>query len=221
LRGGRFALVLTAAYVVFAITYVAINAFSVGRVASTLFLPGEERLPFLPVFDYFYVLSYFVGPLVFFSVRDYATLSRVLRATALALAVAYATYLVFPVYMERPRVEVTSLSTHLLSLVYRDKPYNDFPSLHVTLSWLAVLASQVSRPWRIVLVIAATGICVSTILVKQHYVVDVLYGSALAWATWRVVTYGLSATSSGARPAPTEHVQKERLMSAQTSVSNS
>jgi membrane-associated phospholipid phosphatase len=203
LRGGRFALVLTAAYVMFTITYVSINVFSVGRAASTLFLPGEERVPFLPVFGYFYVLSYFVGPLVFFSVRDYATLSRVLRATALALAVAYASYLVLPVYMERPRLEVTSPATWLLSLVYRDEPYNDFPSLHVTLAWLAVLASQVSRRWRIVLVIAAMGICISTIFVKQHYVVDVLYGSALAWAAWRVVTHSRPSV-----PAAAQHQQR-------------
>ncbi|MDO8677301.1 MAG: phosphatase PAP2 family protein, partial [Acidobacteriota bacterium] len=63
-------------------------------------------------------------------------------------------------------------------------PYNHFPSLHVALSWLAVFASQVSRRSRVGLGVLAAGISVSTVFVKQHYIVDVLYGCALAWVAW-------------------------------------
>lgn len=173
-------------YVVFSATYLPINIFSVGREAHTLFLPGEERLPFLPIFEYLYVLSYFVGVLLYFTIRDEERLRRLLRAFGLSLAVAYATYLLYPVYFERPHLDVTSLHTWLLSIEYMDKPYNHFPSLHVTLSWLAVHASQVSRRQRLLLSLIATGISISTIFVKQHYIVDVVYGYALAWGAWRV-----------------------------------
>ena len=44
LRRPRLAIVLAVCYVLFTVTYVAINVFSVGRAAHTLFLPGEERL---------------------------------------------------------------------------------------------------------------------------------------------------------------------------------
>lgn len=186
LRAGRHALVLFIAYVVFSATYLPINIFSVGRPAHTLFLPGEERIPFLPIFEYLYVLSYFVGVLLFFTVRDAERLVRALRATALALFVAYATYLLFPVYFERPPLAVTSLHTWLLSIEYMDKPYNHFPSLHVTLSWLGVHASQVAPRTRLWLSLVAVGISVATIFVKQHYIVDVLYGYALAWGAWRL-----------------------------------
>jgi hypothetical protein len=47
LRKRRFGAVLAGLYVLFWATYMPINAFSVGRAAHTLFLPGEERLPFL------------------------------------------------------------------------------------------------------------------------------------------------------------------------------
>ncbi len=184
LRKRRFAGVLAVSYAVFSATYLSINAFSVGRDAATLFLPGEERLPFLPIFEYLYVLTYFVPVLLFVTVRDAATLQRLLRATGLSLLTAYATYLLFPVYFERPRLEVSSLHTWLLSLEYRDKPYNHFPSLHVTLSWLAVHASQVSPKVRFGLAILVTGVSVSTLFVKQHYIVDVAYGFALAWIAW-------------------------------------
>ncbi len=206
-RKNRLALVLVAAYLFFTATYVPINLFSVGRDARTLFLPGEDSLPFVPVFEYLYALSYFVGPLLYFTVRDYATLSRLLRATAVALIIGYATYLLFPVYFERPPLEVTSLHTWLLSVGYKDKPYNHFPSMHVTLSWIAVHASQVSRRSRFTLAAVATGISVSTMFVKQHYLADVLYGFALAWFAWRVVTWGALATSSTVRPAPAARVR--------------
>ena len=186
LRKPRVAVLLAVCYVLFTATYVPINVFSVGRDAYTLFLPGEERLPFLPIFEYLYVLTYFIAVLLIVTIRDYATFRRLAHATGLSLLTAYATYLLFPVYFERPHLEVSSLDTWLLSLEYMDKPYNHFPSLHVTLSWLAVFASQVSRRSRVGLSALAAGISVSTLFVKQHYIVDVLYGCALAWIAWRL-----------------------------------
>ncbi len=188
LRTGRFALVLTAIYVSFSATYISINLFSVGRRAYRLYLPGEARLPFLPIFEYLYVLTFLVPVLLIVTVRTYARFCRLMRALAIALSVAYSTFLLVPVYFERPPLTVTSLHTWLLSLQYLDKAYNDLPSLHVTLSWLAVHASQVSRGYRIALVLVATGISISTLFVKQHYVVDVVFGYALAWGAWTLAS---------------------------------
>lgn len=196
LRKRRFAMVLAGFYVLFWATYMPINAFSVGRAAHTLFLPGEERLPFLPIFEYLYVLTYLMPVLLIVTVRDYASFRRLVRAYGLMLLIAYTTYLVFPVYFERPHLEVSSFHTWLVSLEYLDKPYNHFPSLHVALSWLAVHASQVSRRSRVGLGVLAVGISVSTVFVKQHYIVDVLYGCALAWVAWRLAIGGAQATSS-------------------------
>jgi membrane-associated phospholipid phosphatase len=182
----RFALVLAVCYVLFTVTYVPINVFSVGREAHTLFLPGEERLPFLPIFEYLYVLTYFIAVLIIVTVRDYDAFRRLVRATGLTLLIAYTTYFLFPVYFERPHLEVTSLHTWLLSLEYMDKPYNHFPSLHVALSWLAVFGSQVSGRSRFALGVLAAAISVSTLFVKQHYIADVVYGFAVAWSAWQL-----------------------------------
>lgn len=193
LRTARFAVVLAGVYVLFAAIYLSINVFSVGRPAHTLFLPGEERLPFLPIFEYLYVLTYFVPVVIVVTIRDYPAFRRLMSAFGLTLLVACATYLLFPVYFERPHLEVSSLHTWLLSLSYLDKPYNHFPSLHVALSWLAVFASQVSPRARMALGAVAVGISISTLFVKQHYIADVVYGFAVAWAAWR-----------GSHPAPSD-----------------
>ena len=186
LRIGRFSLVLTVIYIIFSATYISINLFSVGRRAYRLYLPGEAEIPFLPTFEYLYVLTFFVPVLLIITVGTYERFRHLMRALGIALAVAFSTFLLFPVYFERPPLTVSSLHTWLLSMQYIDKPYNDFPSLHVTLSWLAVHASQVSRGSRIALVLVATGISISTVFVKQHYVVDVVFGYALAWGAWKL-----------------------------------
>jgi membrane-associated phospholipid phosphatase len=171
-------------YVVFAATYLPINHSSIGREAAILFLPGEERLPFVPEFEYLYVLTYVLPLLLVPCLPDARRLARTTVAFGLILAVAYATYLLFPVYFERPRLEVHSLATFLLALEYLDPSYNHFPSLHVAISWLVFLAcrDRIRRPRAFLLLVV--GISLSTLFVKQHYLVDVLYGAALAGAAW-------------------------------------
>lgn len=202
-RGTTMRFVL-AAYALFAATYLSINAYSVGRPAATLFLPGERRLPFVPEWEYAYVLGYLLPSLSVFALPDARRLARLLRAFALTLLVAYTTYLLFPVYFERPTLHVDSLATFLLSLEYLDKSYNHFPSLHVALSWLVYFACRDwprCRGWLLPVVLA---ISVSTLFVKQHYLVDVLCGAALAAAAWRVASLrGPSAIATRSHaPAP-------------------
>ena len=198
LRTSRFVLVLAGIYVLFFATYISINLFSVGRPAHTLYLPGEERIPFLPVFEYLYALTFVVPALLIVTVRTYDRFIRLVRALCIALFVAYCTYLAFPVFLERPPLEVTSLHTWLLSLQYLDKPYNHFPSLHVTLSWLAVHASQGTRVARIGLATLAIAISISTLFVKQHYIADVVFGFVLAWGAWRLTSPAWSGASKSA-----------------------
>ena len=186
LRKRRFAVILMGWYVFFSVTYLASNAFSDGRAAYTLFLPGEEQIPFVPIFEYLYVLTYFIPALLLVTIRDYRSYRHLARAYALTLLVAYSTFLVFPVSVPHPNLEVTSFHTWLLSIEYLDKPYNAFPSLHVASSWLVVFASSVSRRSRLGLGVVAAGISISTVFVKQHYIADVLYGGVLAWIAWRL-----------------------------------
>lgn len=184
LRRGRVVVVLAAAYGVFTVTYLSINIFSIGRPARTLFLPGEARLPFIPEFEFLYVVGYFLPVVAVFALPGPAALRRLLVAFGLTLAVAYVTYLACPVWFERPAFEPDSLATWLLWLEYRDPSYNHFPSLHVATSWLVYLACRdgVRRPgWLLGVVI---GIAVSTLFVKQHYFVDAGYGIGLASGAW-------------------------------------
>jgi len=182
---GRLFLLVLAGYAVFAVTYAPINHWSIGRPAHALYLPGEERVPFLPAFESLYVLTY-VLPWVLVAVRpDFRVCARACLSFVLVLVVAYASYALFPVYLERPTLHVDSVATWLLALEYRDPSYNHFPSLHVALSWIVYLVTRGAAP-RLgrVLLPVVLGISISTLFVKQHYVVDVVYGTLLAAVAW-------------------------------------
>ena len=179
-----YTLTLLGAYVVFTVSYLSINVFSLGRPAHTLFLPGEQHIPFIPAFEYLYILGYALPVLAVFQLPDRRRLRRLVWAFAMSLVAAYATYLVFPVWFERPALTVDSFATWLISIEYLDPSYNHFPSLHVataTLLWLALRDRHACRWWLGALVV---GIALSTLFIKQHYVLDVAYGAALAGAAW-------------------------------------
>ncbi|NIM49922.1 MAG: phosphatase PAP2 family protein [Gemmatimonadales bacterium] len=182
----RLAIVLVAAYGGFVATYLPINFYSIGRDARVLYLPGEAALPFIPEFEFLYILGYVLPVVAVIRLPGTRELQRLLTALGLTLAVAYATYLVFPVYLERPHLEVDSVATFLLSLEYKDPSYNHFPSLHVAISWLIYLACRRGVRHRHLFLALLCGIFVSTIFVKQHYAVDVVFGVALAAGAWRV-----------------------------------
>lgn len=184
IRRGRLAAVVLCGYVVFACTYLPINVFSIGRAAHRLWLPGEARIPLVPEFEYLYVLTYVLPLALVVWLPDVRRFRRAGLAFALMLAVAYATYLLFPVYLERPPLVVDSPATFLLALEYHDPSYNHFPSLHVAISWLVYFACREAVRRRDVFLVLVIGSSISTVFVKQHYVVDVLAGSALAWGAW-------------------------------------
>ena len=80
-----------------------------------------------------------------------------------------------------------AVPTWLLAIEYLDPSYNHFPSLHVALGCLVFFAlrDRLGR-LRAPLATLLAGMCLSTLFVKQHYLLDVLYGSGLAWAAWAV-----------------------------------
>ena len=197
-----FLVVFGVAYVLFVCTYLPINLYSVGRPAHTLFLPGERALPFIPEFEFIYVLGYAIPVLAVFAMPDSRRFAQLVIGLILTLAVAYTTYLLFPVYLERPDLVPDSLATRMLSLEYEDPSYNHFPSLHVAISVLSYLSSRhgLRRKWPFLALVL--GVSISTVFIKQHYFADLVYGAALALAAWTIagrwVGHAVAAESRGA-----------------------
>lgn len=171
----------------------------------SLALPLDSRIPFVGVFVVPY-LSYFlyllVAVVVLWRRQKEPALARFLLAAVLVLAAAYVTYAYFQTVVERPDVAGADLFSRMVRYVYHfDQPYNVFPSLHAALSTLAVLCLYRRTPGAWFLAAWGLLIAISTVFVKQHYVLDVLAGAALAVAAFSASRHALPVTG---RPATAE-----------------
>lgn len=110
-------------------------------------------------------------------------------AAILTFSVSDLIYVVFQTTDVRPAIEGSGLFPSLMRFIYRDGPYNDWPSLHVGITTLMAFAwarMRVPR-WSAVAIVWSVLIISSTVFVKQHMVLDVLSGFTLS-----VTTYWLS-----------------------------
>jgi len=151
--------------------------------------PLDDALPLVPLFVIPYVS---LEPLIYFSLIAFLVFrTRIFQSAALSLIVAmlvsYAVYLILQTEVVRPVVAGSDLFSRMVRDVYAgDNPYNDFPSLHTSLSTIiAIHWWRIDRRLGIIDGAWTVLIVASTVLVKQHYVADVVSGLLLAWsASW-------------------------------------
>ena len=154
--------------------------------------PLDEALPVVPIFAIPYVsLIPYIGvslvAFLFFRIRVY-------RSAAITMIVvwfiSYAFYFFLQSYIARPPVTGTDPFSGMIRSVYAsDQPFNDFPSLHTSLSTIiAIHWWRADRRAGIAAVIWTALIVMSTVLIKQHYLADVVGGLVLAGVTsWAVI----------------------------------
>lgn len=156
-----------------------------------LALPGEPFVPFVPAWAPAYLSLDLLLLLVPFVVRD----ARAVVAFGLTMiaetVVAAACFLLLPgedVFAAR---HVTGWAAPLFQAAdLMNLERNFAPSLHVAYSATAALwcaRATTSRGWRAGFVAWAAAIAASTLLLHEHYVVDVLLGLLLAAGAARVV----------------------------------
>ncbi len=147
---------------------------------------ADRRLPFVPYFVYPYVALYPVFLLPFFLVRDREFFKVFGWSYVTVMIACYLVFWNFPVAVERPTFAVVDFTTWALNLVYKlDVPANCFPSMHAAMSMMAALTVFTIDHRRGVWVIFVTlMIGLSALLVKQHYIADILAGFGIAILTY-------------------------------------
>lgn len=154
-----------------------------------LYFEWEKDIPLVPwmIWPYLSLFSLYGLPLLHSSEED---MKRLSMQSVLAVWVAGIFFVLMPTQAGFPPTLVTGLHEPLFRLIARvDTPFNLVPSLHVTGATLIVLgcseriggrATWVYRIWLAIL-------AVSTILVHQHHILDVMAGFGLALAARRAV----------------------------------
>ena len=178
-------------------------ALGVVAIVTSLFYDGLNHGPYVlflrtPIDDLIPVIGPFAVPYVSLRPFIYASAllfllfrARIYRSAALSmtitLLISYAFYAVAQSYIERPVLTGNDVFSQMIREVYAgDQPYNDFPSLHASLSTIfAIHWWRVDRRIGLAVAIWAALIVVSTVFVKQHYVADMVAGVLLAFVASR------------------------------------
>jgi membrane-associated phospholipid phosphatase len=181
--------------------YTAINRFAAWRDTSVLDVETgiDLSLPFVPWMALIYASFYAYFPVVFWmgsleTRRDEALwfTQRLIQASW----IAFALFILLPVKVDlRHQVQPSGGLVGLImdALYVVDQPYNAWPSLHVLQSVLVVLMARHwlmhRKGWARWKAMAVWGawvmLCLSTLLVKQHYLFDVITATVLGAWVWR------------------------------------
>ncbi len=186
-RGMRLPLILT--LVCNFLVYNGSRLFTAGRVHYNLSVRPDAGIPFVP-----WTVAIYLGCYLFWIV-NYVLGCRqeteeafcFLGADLFAKLVCLVCFLAVPTTVLRPAVEGSTIWHRLMRLVYRlDAADNLFPSIHCLTSWLCFIAvrknAAVPGWYKCFSLVFALMVCVSTLTTKQHVLIDVLSGTALAEA---------------------------------------
>ncbi|HTX73692.1 MAG TPA: phosphatase PAP2 family protein [Rectinemataceae bacterium] len=144
----------------------------------------DRALPLAPIFiiPYDSLNLYVYVSLVAFLVFRTKVFQSAAASMLLAWLVSYFFYYFFQTEVSRPVITAPGALNDMIRTVYAtDNPFNDFPSLHTSISTiLAIHWFRVDRRIGWPVAIWTALIVASTLLVKQHYVADLLSGLVLA-----------------------------------------
>ncbi len=167
------------------IAYYGTRLFTGGSLADNLniTLALDRAIPFVPEAIVIYVgafISWIVG--FFVIARDSRDICyEVFSGEMMAKIISTVIFLVMPTVMVRPEVPDGGFFHWVTKLIYAmDTPDNLFPSLHCLESWVvfrgAMRCRRVGNGYRISMFVIALLVFASTLLVKQHVILDVAGG---------------------------------------------
>lgn len=188
-------------------------------------LPVDSLIPFSEYALIPYSLWYplLIGLGLYLMSRDSASYRRFMCYLALTFFLSVAIWLLVPNGQDlRPQITGDGFLDQVVSLLYRiDTNTNVFPSVHVVGAVGAALAAwnspRLRRPvirWGITALAAA--ICLSTLFLKQHTVLDVAGGLALS----ALVAVPLYRRASASEPKGAASLRRRRNISKTTPDAN-
>jgi membrane-associated phospholipid phosphatase len=162
--------------------------------------PIDDLIPFFPasVFAYCLWYIYLFIPLLYFGLKSKSDFIRLQGYIFIGMAFCVIFYVFYPNAINfRPEVKANDFSTWLASLLFSvDSSNMVTPSMHVFDAFamhFGLCESSLTRSDKrlhIISFIIAALITVSTVLLKQHSVIDIFWGIVLALALY-VPVYGI------------------------------
>lgn len=148
---------------------------------------------FLPVFALPYVAWYGVQAFTawYCFKKDRKVFRKFVGYILFVYAIAISVYILYPTAIDfRPEITGKDIFSKIVGAIYRmDNPTNVFPSLHVLVAvgcaFAQCRAKKLGKPILCILWwVIALSVCVSTVLIKQHSVLDISAAIPVCCAGW-------------------------------------
>jgi len=181
----------TLLYIQFFIVYGSCNWFaSQSSEHYRFFFDWEQQIPFVPQFIYIYLsLSLFIIlPLCYL---QHHQLKPWAKSYMWMTFVAGLVFILLPTKLAAARSLDIMQREELFALLYSlDLPHNLFPSLHVgytSLALLIIVGSERKNSWIWLILGWWLLLMVSVLLMRQHYLADIIGGLLLAMGCYRYI----------------------------------
>lgn len=157
------------------------------------YIPLDDSIPFVDFFVLFYCMwyAYVIGTGLFLMFADIPVFQKFMRHLMIGLVFSLLICFAFPSAQElRPdNFERHNLFTSAIQAIYSvDTNTNVLPSMHVVGTLATVIAACKSAKFhksiKYFTVLLAVLICASTVLIKQHSLLDVFAGILLSVPTY-------------------------------------
>ena len=151
----------------------------------------DDAIPFMPDTAAIYFSGFILGNLAYLLLGSSERFSHIALGYGIQFVVSISLYVLYPCRMGRQEnIVPNTISRHLLVVFQRvSKPFNAFPSMHVSYGLFSALSvsGSCSCSEGLVLISWAILVALSALLTRQHYVVDVLVGAALGAGAYLLV----------------------------------
>lgn len=164
----------------------------------------DEQIPLLTWFAIPYAiwmpLLYFT--FIYFGIVDRVLYWRSIITYNISVMICNIIFWLFPTTMPRPAINGNDPASQLIQFIYaNDAPLNCFPSVHVLTSYLLFIIinrHKLMKPGlRNAMSILLWMIIASTVFIKQHGLIDVIGGIAIAEITYQAVKFFTSRKTAG------------------------
>jgi membrane-associated phospholipid phosphatase len=149
------------------------------REAVILSTDIDDKIPFLPIFILPYIIWYafILGYLIYFWYKDTRVYLKTLTMIVIGELVCFVIYFFLQTTVPRPDLVGDGILIELVGMIYsHDQPFNAFPSIHVLTTFAIILGNiNISNKHiihSIFVPVMGSLIIISTLFVKQHYILD-------------------------------------------------
>ena len=176
--------------VLFWVVYFHLERLSHGSVTQMPVSAVDRVIPFVPSAAFVYVSQFITVPLVVWLMTSRRQLLRCCRGLLLLMGVSFLVFYFWPTVISRPGIVPGRFFIYDL-VVGADKSGNACPSLHAAFGiFTAGCAWEVFQGWRNrrwligASWVWTAGVLASTLLIKQHVMLDLLAGGLLGIVSW-------------------------------------